>query len=413
MLCRVCLYFLLFGSIISHLYGAQNRKQQATTISCQEEWVVFKNNCYRKLPNIGELTDFKTWEDSKLECENIGSKLAVFPELKNSQEFEEIANKLHIVEQKVFIGGRSKSRKWEWTDGRLFSDFYNNLGQNEPKFENDFVSMSSGGVWYTQPSARKLAYICQKEPELQDTTLDLVCAQEETCGEGEVCATHASCVLWNEVDFTFPEAQTVKICNREKSGICCVPLKFPSSTPAPCTSTVVSDVSVTLSQPGKSELLTSRLKVKKDESASLECLATGSEEVVGLHWFLADYKKPARVEQTTTSVKSNFEFLVSSDHDKKEIRCEAVNSADTVLASAKATIHLELGLPTTTEKNDYCDIEEQTCRLVSAIEQQNKLLQEQKQRQLTTGEVTKQLENSESVNSNEEETRTTAGNGDV
>ena len=100
--------------------------------------------------------------------------------------------------------------------------------------------------------------------------------------------------------------------------------------------------------PGKSESLTSSLKVKVNQYASLDCLVAGAGQD-SLHWFLADVKKDAtgESEKTDSVTKSNVKFLVSSDHNGKEIRCDVVNlagSAPTVVASANLGIESKICL---------------------------------------------------------------------
>ena len=104
----------------------------------------------------------------------------------------------------------------------------------------------------------------------------------------------------------------------------------------------VPDVSVKLTLPGKSDSLTSSLKVKVNQYASLDCLAAGAGQD-SLQWFLADVKKDAtgESEKTETVTKSNIKFRVTSDHNGKEIRCDVVNlagSASSVVASANLGI---------------------------------------------------------------------------
>ena len=62
--------------------------------------------------------------------------------------------------ERVWIGGKKESGKWEWKDGKPFEE-YTNWNFREPNGDGVYMEMDSNGKWNDVGSTRSNGVVCQ------------------------------------------------------------------------------------------------------------------------------------------------------------------------------------------------------------------------------------------------------------
>lgn len=107
----------------------------------------------------------KTWQEAKLDCENMGGHLAV---ISSDEEMHFVST---IIPQKesenhiVWIGGSdaAKEGKWEWVTGEAFS--YTNWKTYEPNnyINEDYLQIDENPKWNDASDSQQCYYLCEWE----------------------------------------------------------------------------------------------------------------------------------------------------------------------------------------------------------------------------------------------------------
>ncbi|XP_073451694.1 killer cell lectin-like receptor subfamily B member 1B allele B [Aquarana catesbeiana] len=136
---------------IRKLLCGDTSEELAGCVVCPDGWLQHRENCY----NISSSKVFRTWNESREVCEEMGADLLV---IEDPEQQEFIKNSSREQTHWFWIGLYRDGDGWRWVDGRLYNT---GLFQQSQEFKGNCI-LKVAANYYMENCQSKYSWICQK-----------------------------------------------------------------------------------------------------------------------------------------------------------------------------------------------------------------------------------------------------------